>query len=375
MTKTKLIFIAMALALVTWVGASAASAQDGPTVTADPAYVDAPGEHEFTLTGSGFTAASVNATSCPADQEVTPSNFLTLCGLGSAATSTGDGGFTATITATVGEAGVSLQMVELRAGGESASVLVTVGTPDTGDDTGEEMPEDMDETGDETSEDEGSEDMGDETSEDEGSEDMGSDMSDPGTVVDVAVASGDFPTLVAAVQAAGLVDTLSGEGPFTVFAPTEDAFAEALSALGMSAEELLGNVELLTSVLTYHVLPVSAPAATVVGLDGQGVATVQGAEVQVSVDGDTVMVNDATVVTTDVMASNGVIHVIDKVLLPPSDDMGDEMGSDEMGSDEMGDGMLADTGQNTMTLAIIAVAVVLAGAMVLGLSRRLRTTQ
>ncbi len=134
MTKTKFVFIAMALALFAWAGASVASAQDGPTVTADPAYVDAPGEHEFTLTGAGFTAASVNATSCPADEEVTPDNFLRLCGLGSAATSTGDGGFTATITATVGEAGVSLQMVELRQGGENASVLVTVGAPEMDDD-------------------------------------------------------------------------------------------------------------------------------------------------------------------------------------------------------------------------------------------------
>ena len=140
----------------------------------------------------------------------------------------------------------------------------------------------------------------------------------PGTVVEVAVGSGAFPTLVAAVQAAGLVETLSGPGPFTVFAPTEEAFAAALAALDMTAEDLLGDVELLTAVLTYHVLPTAAPAEVVVTLDGQSVATVNGAEVQISIDGDAVMVNDATVVTADIEASNGVIHVIDTVLLPPA---------------------------------------------------------
>ncbi|MDE0195636.1 MAG: fasciclin domain-containing protein, partial [bacterium] len=85
----------------------------------------------------------------------------------------------------------------------------------------------------------------------------------PGTIVEVAVESGAFPTLVAAVQAAGLVEVLSGAGPFTVFAPTEEAFAAALAALDMSAEDLLGNTELLTAVLTYHVLPLAAPAEVV----------------------------------------------------------------------------------------------------------------
>ena len=143
-------------------------------------------------------------------------------------------------------------------------------------------------------------------------------MEAPGTIVEVAVGSGAFPTLVAAVQAAGLVDVLSGEGPFTVFAPTEEAFAAALGALGMSAEDLLGDTELLTAVLAYHVLPVAAPAEVVVTLDGQSVATVGGAEVAISVDGASVMVNDASVVAADIMASNGVIHVIDAVLLPPA---------------------------------------------------------
>ena len=139
----------------------------------------------------------------------------------------------------------------------------------------------------------------------------------PGTIVEVAVESGAFPTLVAAVQAAGLVEVLSGEGPFTVFAPTEEAFAAALSALGMSAEELLADVDLLTGVLTYHVLPLAAPAELVLTLDGESVTTVAGSDVTITIDGGSVMVNDATVVTPDIQASNGVIHVIDQVLLPP----------------------------------------------------------
>ena len=139
----------------------------------------------------------------------------------------------------------------------------------------------------------------------------------PGTIVEVAVASESFPTLVAAVQAAGLVDALSSEGPFTVLAPTEEAFAAALDALGMAPADLLGNTALLTAVLTYHVLPLEAPAAAVLSLDGQSVPTVNGAEIAITVDGSTVMVNDATVVATDIQASNGIIHVIDAVLLPP----------------------------------------------------------
>ena len=144
------------------------------------------------------------------------------------------------------------------------------------------------------------------------------DLMGPGTIVEVAVGSGAFPTLVAAVQAAGLVDVLSGDGPFTVFAPTEEAFAAALAALGMSPAELLGNTELLTAVLTYHVLPLEAPAELVATLDGQSVATVNGAEVTVTVEDGTVRVNDATVLATDIEASNGIIHVIDTVLIPPA---------------------------------------------------------
>ena len=151
------------------------------------------------------------------------------------------------------------------------------------------------------------------------SDDMAEDdMAEPGTIVDVAVANGSFTILVAAVQAADLVDTLSGDGPFTVFAPTDDAFADLLEALEITAEELLADTELLTAVLTYHVIAGEVPASTVVTLDGQTAATVNGAEVSISVDGDAVQVNDANVIAVDVAASNGIIHVIDSVLLPPS---------------------------------------------------------
>jgi uncharacterized surface protein with fasciclin (FAS1) repeats len=137
-------------------------------------------------------------------------------------------------------------------------------------------------------------------------------------IVETAQAAGDFTTLTAAVEAAGLTEILRGDGPFTVFAPTDAAFEEALSALGMTAEQLLADEELLTAILTYHVVEGEVPAADVVGLDGQSVPTVNGAQVAIAIEGETVMVNDATVVTPDVFASNGVIHVIDSVLLPPS---------------------------------------------------------
>jgi len=141
---------------------------------------------------------------------------------------------------------------------------------------------------------------------------------EPGDIVEVAVESGQFPTLVAAVTEAGLVETLQGEGPFTVFAPTEEAFASALDALGITAEELLADTETLTAILTYHVVPGKNMAADVVELDGQSIATVNGAEVSIAVEGESVMVNGAKVVTADIEASNGVIHAIDAVLLPPA---------------------------------------------------------
>ena len=133
-------------------------------------------------------------------------------------------------------------------------------------------------------------------------------------IIDTAVAAGQFETLAAALTAAGLVDTLKGEGPFTVFAPTDAAFA-ALPA--GTVENLLKpeNIDQLKAVLTYHVVAGKVKAADVVKLSEAN--TVQGSPVSISVMGSTVKVNQATVTATDIMASNGVIHVIDAVILPP----------------------------------------------------------
>ncbi|MCA1807383.1 MAG: fasciclin domain-containing protein [Actinobacteria bacterium] len=134
-------------------------------------------------------------------------------------------------------------------------------------------------------------------------------------IVQVASSDPQFSTLVAAVEAAGLVETLSGEGPFTVFAPTDQAFADALEALDITAEELLAS-ENLANILTYHVVEGGVFAADVVELDGQDVETVNGQTVSIRVEDGVVYVNDAMVTVTDIETSNGVIHVIDAVLLP-----------------------------------------------------------
>ena len=133
------------------------------------------------------------------------------------------------------------------------------------------------------------------------------------TIVETAVAAGSFKTLVAAVQAAGLVDTLNGAGPFTVFAPTDEAFAKLPAG---TLEMLLKpeNKAKLAAILTYHVVPGAVKAADVVKLKNAG--TVNGQRVDIKVDGAKVQVDGANVVTTDIACSNGVIHVIDSVILP-----------------------------------------------------------
>ncbi len=138
----------------------------------------------------------------------------------------------------------------------------------------------------------------------------------PLTIVDVASADGRFTTLVAAVKAAGLVDTLSGEGPFTVFAPTDEAFAK-LPAGTVDTLLLPENKQDLTDILTYHVAAGKLPAADVV--KQFEIETVNGQPVLVKVDGEKVFINGAQVLLTDIMAGNGIIHVIDSVLLPPMD--------------------------------------------------------
>jgi len=133
-------------------------------------------------------------------------------------------------------------------------------------------------------------------------------------IVAVASEAEDFSTLVAAVKAAGLVETLQGEGPFTVFAPTNAAF----DALPEGTVETLlkpENKEKLKAILLYHVVPAKVMAADVAPMK---VATAGGAEATITVDGDTVMIDAAKVVKTDIIASNGVIHVIDAVIMPPA---------------------------------------------------------
>jgi len=131
------------------------------------------------------------------------------------------------------------------------------------------------------------------------------------TIVETAVESSNFTTLVAAVKAAGLAETLSGTGPFTVFAPTDEAFAKLPAG---TVESLLKDKEKLKTILTYHVVSGKVMAADVVKLNTA--TTVQGQDVTIKVEDGKVMVDNANVVTTDIEASNGVIHVIDTVLMP-----------------------------------------------------------
>lgn len=140
-------------------------------------------------------------------------------------------------------------------------------------------------------------------------------------IVDIAVENGSFTTLVAAVQQAELVDALKAEGPYTVFAPTDEAFAALLEETGMTAEELLA-AESLADILLYHVVAGAFDAASVIELVGDAdyalVDTLNGTPLKVSVDMGNVYINDAMVVMPDVMASNGIIHVVDSVIMPPS---------------------------------------------------------
>lgn len=133
-------------------------------------------------------------------------------------------------------------------------------------------------------------------------------------IVDVAASSGQFNTLVAAVKAAGLVDTLKGKGPFTVFAPTDAAFAKLPAG---TVENLLKpeNRDKLVAVLTYHVLPGKVMSGDIAGKTAE-VGTVQGQAVKVDATGSNVMVDEASVTKADIPADNGVIHVIDTVIMP-----------------------------------------------------------
>ena len=133
------------------------------------------------------------------------------------------------------------------------------------------------------------------------------------SIVEIAVEDGRFDTLVAALQAADLVGTLEGEGPFTVFAPTDDAFAMLPDG---TVDALLNDIPTLQSILLYHVVPGNVMASDVVSLSSADTAS--GLELSISVENGAVKINDAQVIITDIVASNGVIHVIDRVILPPS---------------------------------------------------------
>lgn len=174
------------------------------------------------------------------------------------------------------------------------------------------------------------------------------------TIAEIATANADFSTLVAALGAADLVSPFDScdDAPTTVFAPTNDAFAAALEALGMTAEDLLGNTELLTSVLTYHVVAGAVDAATVVTLTEA--TTLNGAPIMIEVvDGGVVLNGTVNVVATDIEACNGIIHVIDAVLLPPAD-------TTEMPA----------TGSSSNGLLLLGGSLVAAGLGTLALRRR-----
>jgi uncharacterized surface protein with fasciclin (FAS1) repeats len=135
-------------------------------------------------------------------------------------------------------------------------------------------------------------------------------------IVDTAVAAGKFKTLVAAVKAAGLAETLKGDGPFTVFAPTDEAFARVGED---KINALLKDKETLKKILTYHVVSGNVTSKDAAALDGKSAKSVEGAPIKVAVDGGSVVLNGkAKVIKADIKCKNGVIHVVDAVLMPPS---------------------------------------------------------
>jgi uncharacterized surface protein with fasciclin (FAS1) repeats len=134
-------------------------------------------------------------------------------------------------------------------------------------------------------------------------------------IIDTAVAAGSFKTLAAALTAANLIDTLKGAGPFTVFAPTDEAFAKLPAG---TVDALLKDIPKLTAILTYHVVAGKVMAADVLTMDGKSAATVNGAEVKISTTGGVKINGLINVVKTDIECTNGVIHVVDAVILPPA---------------------------------------------------------
>jgi transforming growth factor-beta-induced protein len=193
------------------------------------------------------------------------------------------------------------------------------------------------------------------------------------SIAEIAVAA-ELDTLVAAVTAAGLAEPLSdcAYGPVTVFAPTEAAFAaafELLATLGVTPEALLADTETLTSILLYHVLPGTVLAADVVGLDGQSATTANGEDISIAVGEGVVLNGSVNVTATDNIACNGVVHVIDSVLVPPSVLAALTASTDTTTTVPPGD-TLPDTGSSNVTTAVFAGLLLLGGAAMIGASRR-----
>ncbi|MGH9084882.1 MAG: fasciclin domain-containing protein [Acidimicrobiales bacterium] len=138
-----------------------------------------------------------------------------------------------------------------------------------------------------------------------------------GDVLEVAAAEGDLTTFLAALEAAEIMDGLHGTGPFTVFIPTDAAFSAYLDEAGMSQAEVFADPAMLQKLLNHHIVHMTEDADMVMAMAGQSFETAAGTQLDVSVDGDVVMVGGATVERYDLAASNGVIHVIDDVLIPP----------------------------------------------------------
>jgi uncharacterized surface protein with fasciclin (FAS1) repeats len=161
-----------------------------------------------------------------------------------------------------------------------------------------------------------------ETTDDMSDDDMSDDMSDEemaaaeGDLVVVASGRDDLTILVAAIEAAGLTGALTGEGPFTIFAPNDEAFEDYLGEMGMTAEDALADTEFLSTLLQGHVVEAGDDSAMVAGMVDNPFVSLAGTELPVTVDGDTITIGGAEIVEADIFATNGVIHVIDTVLAP-----------------------------------------------------------
>ena len=212
----------------------------------------------------------------------------------------------------------------------AALALAACGSDDSSSDdaaaspaTTEAMAEDeMTDTTDAMADDEMSDDEMTETTDDMADDEMSDDMSDDemaaaeGDLLVIASGRDDLTILVAAIEAAGLTGALSGEGPFTIFAPNDEAFMDYLGEMGMTPEDALADTEFLSTLLQGHVVEAGDDSAMVAGMVDNPFVSLAGTELPVTVDGETITIGGATIVEADVFATNGVIHVIDTVLAP-----------------------------------------------------------